>query len=363
MQFKIYDAQSLHVAGLWLVGDVGGTNCNLGLATVVPAANSAHITLVAEAIEESHAVESFGVTLREALEGFRRHLGHFVIKGVCISGAGPIVDNVCRMTNQDWSIDGNEIEQQLGLKAYVINDFTAVCFGLPLLDAADSHDVIRLERTDGQIAGAGSGLKAAIGAGTGLGVGFIVPDGNRWRAFPSEGGHMDFADFDPETKDFKAYVQDTIGMVPEYEMFISGNGIKNLFYFYTESGRLDKADPAAQEVFRLPDIQKPSKISELARGHTVFRDMMRTFVRMYARFAASVSTLLLPTGGLYLAGGIAAKNREFFLEDRLFMSTYEQHCNPNIYRTLARIPVFITLDYGISLRGAAYAGYCLGAAE
>lgn len=363
MQFKIYDTQSLHVAGLWLVGDVGGTNCNLGLATVVPTANTAHVTVIAEAIEDSHAIESFSITLREALEGLRRHLGSFMIKGVCISGAGPIVNNVCKMTNQDWSIDGNEIEQQLGLAAYIINDFTAVCFGLPLLDSHDSTNLIRLERTDGQSAEITSGLKAAIGAGTGLGVGFIVPDGNRWRAFPSEGGHMDFADFDAETRELKSYVFDTIGLVPEYEMFISGNGIKNLFYFYTESARLDKNDAAAQEIFRLPDVQKPGKISELAHHHPVLRELMRTFVRMYARFAASVASLLLPTGGLYLAGGIAAKNRKFFLEDQLFMRVFEQHCNPNIYRTLARIPVFINLDYGISLRGAAYAGYCLGASE
>lgn len=360
MQFKLYDAHSLHVAGLWLVGDVGGTNCNLGLATVVPAGGGAHVTLVAEAVESSHAVDSFATTLKEALEGFRRHLGSFVIKGACISGAGPVVNNVCRMTNQGWSIDGEALEQQLGLKVHVINDFTAVCFGLPLLDHSDPREVIQLQRTAGQSHPPEVGLKAAIGAGTGLGVGFVAPDRDRWRAFPSEGGHMDFADFDPETKEFKQFVFDTIDIVPEYEMFLSGNGIKNLFYFYVESGRLEKSDPVAQEIFALSDLDKPARISERARTHPVLKRLMQTFVRMYARFAASVSSLLLPVGGLYLAGGIAAKNREFFLEDQLFMRTFEQHCNPNIHRTLARVPVFITLDYGISLKGAAYAGYCLG---
>jgi glucokinase len=363
MQFKLYDPKSLHLAGLWLVGDVGGTNCNLGLATVVPTESGAHVTVIAEAIEESHAIDSFADTLETALEGLNRNLGSFVLKGACISGAGPIQNNVCQMTNQAWVIDGNELEAKLGLKVHVINDFTAVCFGLPLLDHSNSQEVLRLHRTDGKVAEPQQGLKSAIGAGTGLGVGFIVPEEGRWRAFPSEGGHMDFADFDAETREFKDYVYQTIDIVPEYEMFISGNGIKNMFYFYTESGRLDKHDPAAQEIFALPDIQKPVKISQLAKTHPVLKKLMQTFVRLYARFAASVASLLLPVGGLYLAGGIAAKNQEFFLEDQLFMRTFEQHCNPNIYKTLAQIPVFITLDYGISLKGAAYAGHCLEASS
>lgn len=359
MRFELYDSSSLHVAGLWLVGDVGGTNCNLGLATVVPAEGGAHVHLLAQAIEDSHAVQDFSNTLHQAIAGLREQLGPFVLKGACISGAGPVEHNVCRMTNQGWVIDGAKLEEQLGLKVHVINDFTALCYGLPLLDERDPNQVLLLQRTDGIQPVFQNGLKAAIGAGTGLGVGFIAPQGNLWRAFPSEGGHMDFADFDEETREFKAYVMKTIDLVPEYELCLSGNGIKNLFYFYVESGRLAKDDPAAQELFALSDLQKPARISALARSHPVLANLMRCFVRMYARFAASVAALLLPVGGLYLAGGIAAKNVEFFLEDNLFMKTFEQHCNPNIFRTLERIPVMISLDYSLSLRGAAYAGYCL----
>ena len=34
---------------------------------------------------------------------------------------------------------------------------------------------------------------AIIGAGTGLGQGFAIKEGNYRRVFPSEGGHADFA--------------------------------------------------------------------------------------------------------------------------------------------------------------------------
>ncbi|OHD12961.1 MAG: hypothetical protein A2Z96_00850 [Spirochaetes bacterium GWB1_48_6] len=69
--------------------------------------------------------------------------------------------------------------------------------------------------------------------------------------------------------------------------------------------------------------------------------------------------MLLPFGGLYLAGGIVGKNLEFFTENHLFINTFEEHCNPNIRKLLKEIPVFVINDYSISLLGAANAALSL----
>ncbi len=360
MRLDVYSGKLSKDKEYWLVGDVGGTNSNIGLATVEARDDNAEVEVVMEAVESSSEITDFSKTVQDAMTLFQEKAGKVKLAGSCISGAGPVKDRVCRMTNQSWDIDGNILAQTLGTPVRIINDFTAVCYGLPLLDLNHSRDVLPLSRSDGKLAFPTHGMKAAIGAGTGLGVGFITPLGtDLWTAYPSEGGHMDFADFDEETREYKAYIMKTIDLVPEYEMVISGNGIKNLFYFYIETNRLSKEDPAAQEIFGKLDIEKPAVISQLSRGHPVLSQLMKTFVRMYARFAASVSSLLIPEGGLFLAGGIASKNQEFFFGDNLFMETFAQHCNPNIYKLLEHIPVYITLDYGISLKGAAYAAYCL----
>ncbi len=170
---------------------------------------------------------------------------------------------------------------------------------------------------------------------------------------------MDLADFDDVTRGFKAFVQDSIGLVPEYEMAISGMGIKNLFYYFVESGRVAKDDPVIQEILRQPDATKPGLISQKAANHEGCRLVMTTFVKMYARFAASVASFLIPKGGFYLAGGISGKNLEFFTRDNLFVATFEQHCNPNILRVLQEIPLYVIKDYSISLYGAANAALSL----
>jgi glucokinase len=152
---------------------------------------------------------------------------------------------------------------------------------------------------------------------------------------------------------------ESIDLVPEYEMAISGIGIKNLFYFFLEKGILKKDDPVVQSILKEPDADKPAAISRAVGTHEGCHRVFVTFVKMYARLAASVSSFLLPRGGFYLAGGISGKNLEVFTKDHLFVKTFEQHCNPNILRVLQEIPLYVIKDYSISLYGAANAALSL----
>ena len=74
-----------------------------------------------------------------------------------------------------------------------------------------------------------------------------------------------------------------------------------------------------------------------------------------ARFASDASTLFLPLGGLYLAGGTVQKDLRWLERDSLFMKYFEKNYNPNIRPLLNKIPVYIIKDYSISLYGAANA--------
>ncbi len=340
---------------LILVGDVGGTNTNLGVAGEW----NGKVDLLLEVVFDSATVTQFTSCVKKTMEIARESHPNIFFNLCCISGAGPVKDNFCKMTNQNWVIDGNEIQQTLGVPTLIINDFSAISFGLPLLDVNDPAQVEILRRPDGSTPEPQGDLRAVVGAGTGLGVGFLAKMGDRWRAFPSEGGHMDFADFDEDTKGFKAWIMESIDLVPEYEMCISGMGIKNVFYYFLEKGVLKKEDPTVISILREADANKPAAISKNAANHEGCQRVMITFVKMYARFASSVASFLLPKGGFYLAGGISGKNLEFFLKDSLFVRTFEQHCNPNIYRVLQEIPLYVIKDYSISLYGAANAALSL----
>lgn len=338
-----------------LSGDIGGTNSNLALTGV----KGASIELLVEAVKDSGLVKDFTSTVKEALNLLLAEMPQAKPQLCCISAAGPVKDNCCQMTNQAWAIDGPAIEKSLGIPTVIINDFMAVSYSLPLLDTKKSSQITVLHRPEGHSPHPQGEMRAVAGAGTGLGVGFIIRHLGKYLAFPSEGGHMDFADFDPVTRDMKASMMDDLGIVPEYEMLISGMGIKNLFYFFAESGRLDKKDPKVMEIFGVPDLEKPAKIAAAAREHQGLRAIMETFVRLYARFCASTAALLLPFGGFYLAGGIVGKNLNFFTDNHLFINTFEEHCNPNTRKLLKEIPVYVINDYSISLLGAANAALSL----
>jgi len=130
---------------LILVGDVGGTNTNLGLA----AEYDGKIDLLLEVVFESATVTHFTACVKKTMEVVHEKYPNLAFDLCCISGAGPVKDNFCKMTNQDWVIDGNEIQDTLGVRTLIINDFSAVSFGLPLLNPADSAQIEVLRRRSG----------------------------------------------------------------------------------------------------------------------------------------------------------------------------------------------------------------------
>jgi glucokinase len=289
----------------------------------------------------------------------REKLPDLNVELCCVSGAGPVKDNFCQMTNQKWGIDGHDIGKKLGVPTLVINDFTAVSYGLPLLDVNDPNQITVLRRPDGSSPRPQGDMRAVVGAGTGLGVGFLTKMGGRWHAFPSEGGHMDLADFDDDSHRFKTWLTAKIGIVPEDEMAISGMGIRNIFHSFVETGLIASSDTVAADILKLPESDQPAAISKAASHHEGCRRAMRTFVGLYARLAASLAVLLLPRAGIYLAGGIVSKNIDFFVQDDLFVSTFDKHSNPNHVGVLKEMPLYVIKDYAISLYGAANAALSL----
>jgi glucokinase len=280
-----------------------------------------------------------------------RRLPEVRIAKSCFSVAGIIKDNVCRMTNAPLTIDGGELSRTLKFPVKIINDFTALSYALPLLDADNPDEITQLSAA--RPAGA---VRAVIGAGTGLGVGCLVETDGGFVALASEGGHTDFAGIDAETRELCAWVAGRIGSIPETELFVSGQGLVNIFNFlYEKAQTAGNVSAAFGQIAAADDKEKPSLISQAAGGDSGCADIMRLFVKMYARAAANTAVTFLPTAGLYLAGGITGKNERFFLDGGAFMKTFLVACKPSIGALLQSIPVYIIKDYSVSLTGAANA--------
>ncbi|KAF0095582.1 MAG: Glucokinase [Puniceicoccaceae bacterium 5H] len=339
----------------YLSGDIGGTNTNLAIV----GERQGQLMILLETVTPSKKIDGLMSPLQHLIALAQERNPRLSLELICLSGAGPVADNFCDVSNLSWDIDGAAIEQALGIRTLVINDFLAISYGVPLLDTHNPEHITPLPHTDSRCPEPTGMVSLVIGAGTGLGVSFIVhgPDGT-YHAYPSEGGHASFADFDAETAELTLYLSRHSDFAAEIESFVSGIGIVNIFHYFRDVRRVGM-DRVLKEVMQAPLEKQASLISKHAHNHPVCRDIMRLFVKIYGRISADFATILLPMRGIYLAGGIVAKNEDFFLEGKQFMYYFEQNFRPNVQEMLKNIPAYIIRNYSISLLGAANAGRML----
>jgi len=103
-----------------IVGDVGGTNTNLAVAQL----RGSEIEILERTTSPSHDVVDFSETLSQFFSK-SSVLSNSTLGGICISGAGPVIQNCIKLTNQNWVIDGLTIEKKMKVPTLIINDFSA----------------------------------------------------------------------------------------------------------------------------------------------------------------------------------------------------------------------------------------------
>ncbi len=344
---------------LVLTGDIGGTNTTLALVERLGPSDFTVLDQIRFGSKELSSIE----------EGLEKALTHFVqknsklnLKGICLSGAGPVSNNLCHTSNLPWDIDGDGISNSLGIPTLVINDFSAICYGVPLLNPANPKQLIPLNHPDGsfpkpQEFRANCSVQAVVGAGTGLGIGYLIKDRGHYTAHPSEGGHSDFGAYDDRTRELQSFLHEKWGINAGTEQYVSGQGIVNIHEFLSQ--KQENPGIVSSQILSQPRDQRAPLISEAAKNDQLCQETMKLFVEMYARFASTIALTFLPKGGLYLAGGIASKNLPWFTEENRFMVHFLKNYKQTMGPALSEIPVYIVDDYGISLPGAALGFFAL----
>ena len=339
------------VNNLILVADVGGTNLNLAL--LAPQGEGYRV----------HRKDRFSTQVEPSLLApIQRFLAsepsHRPVRA-CLAGAGPVVDHRIHLTNAPWDMDGPSLERDLGIPVRLINDFTALSCGVLGLDLANRDQVTPLPHGDGSLPAVDpQGLALVVGAGTGLGVGFIVRTPQGARAYPSEGGHIGLPVFDDDSLAFWKHLATGLPGPPGAELAVSGQGLTRIVRFLLESGRA-AGTRETTTILGLPAVDQPAAISARAALDPVCQRAMVMFVELYARVCAELCAVFLPTGGLFLAGGIPAKNVEHLLTGSRFMTRFEQNYRTHLDHLCRETPVFLVRNYDLSLYGAAHALSCL----
>jgi glucokinase len=307
-----------------LGGDLGGTKTLLALAESDAAGG---IRIVRQQRFASANYPTFEVLLGEFL------VDRPAIHSACFGVAGPTDGHSAKLTYLPWRLDAVDLECRFAIgRVALLNDFAAAAHGLALVDA---REIV----TQNPGSPVDRAPRVILGAGTGLGVAGLVWQDGGYRIIPGEGGHFGFAPQTPQQGELWRWLLERNGRVTT-EDIVSGPGLARIYAFL--GGR----------------PQQPDEIGNAALADTdpLAREALRLWFECYGAFAGDLALHWLARGGVFLAGGIAAKlmphadNAPFIAA---FLAKREHR------HLVADMPIFLVTAEDLGLRGtlACAAGY------
>jgi len=122
----------------------------------------------------------------------------------------------------------------------------------------------------------------------------------------SEGGHCDLA---PRNEDEIALLRFLLRRHDRvsYERAVSGPGLVTLYEFVTQSGRFPASPEMSARMQQESDAAAVIGDAGCNETDPAAAEAVRMFADLYAAEAGNLALKCLPTGGVFLAGGIAPK--------------------------------------------------------
>ncbi|HUD50680.1 glucokinase [Parvibaculum sp.] len=322
---------------LFLVSDIGGTNARFALARF----RGGDIDIEAPVIFQT--ADYLG--LEAALDVFLDRKGRPSLDAVAVCAAGPVIGEGAQarihMTNCPWDVSVTALAAATGVaRPLLVNDFAALALAVPHLTPADLHAV-----------GGGTADPRApigiLGAGTGLGVAALVPDGHgRYVAVPGEGGHVDLAPTDARELAVLTHLMGIHGRV-SVERVLSGPGLVSLYMSL-----------AALDGVAVDSHPTGADISDWAeaKSSALAIEAVSMFCGWLGAVAGNLALTLGAKGGLFIGGGIVPgwiERRCGLFDEALFRRHFEAKGRFESY--LAAVPVHAIMRGDTALLGLAYA--------
>lgn len=311
-----------------LAADIGATNSRFGLFEM-ESAQDPRLVLSRE-LPTAEAVSFADMLTR--LAGVGLGVRDTSVAGTVLAVAGPVRDGRCQLTNAAWDIDLARRDGLPEARTVLINDFVAQALG-----CLTAH--VRSTATVVQAGVARPGVIAAVGAGTGLGACALIPHPDvpgRFLPVPTEAGHAPLAFLTAREFAFQEFILRRTGASHACgDVVASGRGLGFMHEFLTGK-KLSPAEVAAEIG---PDSETTA-----------------WFARFYGRVCRMFALHVLPLGGLFVCGGLAAKNPHFVTHPE-FLREFTD-C-PNYADLLAEIPIRRVTSPAAGLFGAAEYGRTL----
>lgn len=259
-------------APLILAADIGGTNTRLALC-------DGHICRTDTILKYANADVTH---LNDHLKRYLSDTGAPLPDAVALALAGPVSGDKGKLTNLDWDIDTEGSSQAVGCaKAVLLNDLQAQGHAIPYL----TKDHIETHLTG--LAAPRSASCLVIGLGTGLNIAPVHFVAGQTFVPPAEAGHVTFGSTSPALHAYEKSLTDRFGHTAA-EDILSGRGIERAYKHVTGN------EESAANVMKACNAGDPEA-----------REAITLMVRALGEFAGDMALSHLPTGGIFLVGGVS----------------------------------------------------------
>ena len=311
----------------FIAGDIGGTKSWLAWRSIAP--NGQQLSY-----EQVYASADF--TSAESL--LKRFLADAQAvsppASIVLALPGPVHEQHVTLTNLEWTLDAAALQKSLGVEhVRFINDFQAAAAGVETLTHAD---VVALNPR----AAAVGGVRAITGAGTGLGLAFMLADaGGRYRSFATEGGHVDFAPANALQVRLLERLRAEYGHV-SWERVVSGSALNDLYRFC-----------CAELGAALPDeaVDGAALAVRAEAGEAAAVAALDLFIDVYGAWVGNVALMYQPFGGLYIAGGVATHMLARMQSPRFMAAATDKG---RMRGVVERTPIFLITCKRLGVQGA-----------
>jgi len=316
-----------------LAGDVGGTNARLAHVEVVH--NRA--TIRAQRTYPTRAYPGLAPIVLKFCGEIGARPEH-----ACIGVPCPATEDECLAPNLPWKVDPAAFAAEIGIaSSTLINDFTAIGHGIEFLRDDDLETLQAGEPKE-------HAPIALIGAGTGLGVGFLTWNNDRYDVHGSEGGHLGFAARGERQAGLALALERQYGRVSR-ERVLSGPGIEATYRY------LASTDGASENLAIRDEMERDDPAAVIFRhalGGTdaLCEQTLDLFVDGLGAAAGDIALEVLALGGVYVGGGIAPRIVSY-LRQGAFLRAFRDKGRLSAY--IARVPLHVIINPHVALLGAA----------
>jgi glucokinase len=326
---------------LLLAGDIGGTKSLLSLYDH----SSTGLQRLSEVRYSSTAWPDLASMVQAFLqaqesEGFCRP------EVACFAVAGPVRNGQVTLTTLHWQLEESRLAQDCGLlRVELVNDFVVIIDALPHLRPPQVTSVR-----------AGKALETApclvLGAGTGLGVAIGVPTASGLLSIATEAGHGTFAPRSEAEWHMSQWLKADLGVDRlSIERVVSGMGLGAVArWLLAEHHPSESLLPWAAN--RGEDDQDwPEAVAAAAQaGDSLAREALHLWLGAYGSVTGDLALGSLSQGGIWLAGGTAAKQLEG-LRSPAFLDPFL--AKGRLRALLESIPIQAITDPAVGVFGAA----------